>query len=1032
MRAAEYEDSVALEGRRYGGRLSPLEVGGTGFRYVNRVNPPTFVDYYAGERYRALPVLTGDRIWVVSRTAMWDTAGTITSVVDNARFTGLEFSIANLNSVPGPIIYGQRDSLENKNPIELRNSRFLVEDRNYLSDTTGRRLSDIFEVTATDVNGFFDPRSLYFPNRFTGLRYEFNFLEEFFNRTTVASNDPSRVRLASWLKSETVYPANNRSTRDTAHARGFLRFFGTPHNPDVVPGGELLEIRVSNYPPGIQTIDSLRGLLPDTIVSRYIFLYPPYFNCQVYDARNARYLQQDTVDVGGATTTTYRMRLFVQDTPPVFLADSTPCPTNRPGFAVANLTNRLRFNFDLNTDDEQEDNAADAEGWNFRYGRTTYGFPFIARYPDSADASTDDVREIRPVWMADSFLHDANLAADRGATFLRNGNIVIRIDSLVAINMLRNPAQANNAFNLDSIFTVVVHDGHMGQNKRDMRVMVNVAPQLQPVLGPMVLPTAKEDFDYNPNLSDTTRRIQATDLNFNQRQKYELIYKDDALNPADLQTGNSALDSNGTLRPQTDDTAWVRRDNCYPEAGLFAAPKTTPSWLKINPVSGILYGTPGLNDAPRTDATGNPETVTVVVTDENGLTDVRTYKLEVDSTQHRPRLFGRPAIVCVDPTEPYEDSICVTDRDLPRLQFTERLTLEVLQPAGFTITPTTINGGAGQNDTNCTIRISAAAGTIIDTGKVRVVIRVTDVAGNIDSLVYQIAVSEPTNWTVPIIVTNTITETGRSNATQRLVFGMARNATTGEETGALGNLDSNYCEYELPPQPPRDVFDVRWTIPTTNGILRNIFPETPAAGQGPLAWKAAFQPGFLQGGSFNYPVRICWDITDAQKATKEIHIMDQVGGAVFRIDMKNPTGRGVRIAAGSGVALTVNGNIACVEIVQTAGIQGFVITYGITSSVETPTTGAASYMLLSNLPNPFSEDTEIGFVAPKSGNVKLEVFSIQGDLVKTLIDGPVDAGTNKVVWNGTDEQGNTVASGTYTYRLTAGTTVLTRTMVRVR
>jgi hypothetical protein len=261
---------------------------------------------------------------------------------------------------------------------------------------------------------------------------------------------------------------------------------------------------------------------------------------------------------------------------------------------------------------------------------------------------------------------------------------------------------------------------------------------------------------------------------------------------------------------------------------------------------------------------------------------------------------------------------------------------------------------------------------------------------------------------------------------------MARNATTGEETGALGNLDSNYCEYELPPQPPRDVFDVRWTIPTTNGILRNIFPETPAAGQGPLAWKAAFQPGFLQGGSFNYPVRICWDITDAQKATKEIHIMDQVGGAVFRIDMKNPTGRGVRIAAGSGVALTVNGNIACVEIVQTAGIQGFVITYGITSSVETPTTGAASYMLLSNLPNPFSEDTEIGFVAPKSGNVNLEVFSIQGDLVKTLIDGPVDAGTNKVVWNGTDEQGNTVASGTYTYRLTAGTTVLTRTMVRVR
>ena len=89
-------------------------------------------------------------------------------------------------------------------------------------------------------------------------------------------------------------------------------------------------------------------------------------------------------------------------------------------------------------------------------------------------------------------------------------------------------------------------------------------------------------------------------------------------------------------------------------------------------------------------------------------------------------------------------------------------------------------------------------------------------------------------------------------------------------------------------------------------------------------------------------------------------------------------------------------------------------------------------MLLSNLPNPFSENTEIGFVAPKTGRVKLEIFNIQGDLVKTLIDGSVDAGTHKAVWNGTDEQGATVASGTYTYRLSAGTTVLTRTMVRVR
>jgi hypothetical protein len=286
---------------------------------------------------------------------------------------------------------------------------------------------------------------------------------------------------------------------------------------------------------------------------------------------------------------------------------------------------------------------------------------------------------------------------------------------------------------------------------------------------------------------------------------------------------------------------------------------------------------------------------------------------------------------------------------------------------------------------------------------------------------------------MPVTVRNTITEPGRTNATQTLTFGIARNATTGEESTALGNLDSNFCEFELPPQPPRDVFDARWTVPTKNGILRNIFPQVPAPGQGPLSWKAAFQPGFLQGGSFNYPVVICWKISDAQRSPQPIHVMDQVGGTVFRVDMKNPLGGGVRIAPGSGVSLTIRGDTACVEIIQTAGVSGFVITYNLPTGIdEEITPGVSGYMLSSNVPNPFSGNTEIGFYAPKTGDVKLEVFSMQGNLVKTLIDGSAQSGPNKVVWNGTDNQGRPVPSGTYTYRLTAGSTVLTKTMVLMK
>src|ERR1051325_8246804 len=95
-----------------------------------------------------------------------------------------------------------------------------------------------------------------------------------------------------------------------------------------------------------------------------------------------------------------------------------------------------------------------------------------------------------------------------------------------------------------------------------------------------------------------------------------------------------------------------------------------------------------------------------------------------------------------------------------------------------------------------------------------------------------------------------------------------------------------------------------------------------------------------------------------------------------------------------------------------------------------PVTGdAISYSLAPNVPNPFTGTTEISFYAPKSGNVKLDVFNVRGELVKTLVSGTVETGRHTITWNGVDEAGRSLPSGTYTYRLTAGTTVLTRAMI---
>lgn len=1051
--AARYEDSVALNGRRHGGSITPtLELGGPGFGYVNRVNPPSFVDVYSGERYRALPVLTGDRIWVISRTALWDVTRTRTEVENLSRFTGMEFRIAANNSVLAPFLRGQITSLASKTPAELRNTRFLWEDREYLSDPQGVDTSMILDVSANEINGFYDPRSLFFPGQYTGLRYEWSPIVEIPNIAPFPTNDPTQVRLASWLKADTVFPAEVSAAaiaRDTANKWGYLRFYGNPHNPDVVPGGELLEVRVTNYPPDVNTIDSLKGLIADEEIAKYIFLYPPYFNCQVYDPVNARYLQQDTVNISSANTATYRLRIFVQDSIPVELNSVPGCFDVNRNLVIAQWTNRLRFNYDINTDDELEDNNAAAENWDFRYGRTTYDFVFTDRLnPGGTGDVTDDVTEIRPVWMGNQYLQDANLAPDNGATVLQTGNVIVRIDSSEAASILRNPAQANNTFNLDSVFTMFVNDGHTGQNKLDFKVLVNAQPRLLPnAAGDFVLQNAQEDFDYNPTLLNLTRAVRAEDLNRGQRVLYYLVYADDALNTSinggRFVNGLVWTDENGNQRINDATTAYVERDTCYTEAGLLNAAKSTPGWLRINPVSGILYGTPGLNDAPKSDS------ITVVVVDEYGLSDVRRYAIQVDATQHSPELRGLPPIRCIIAGEAYEDSLCVSDRDLARLAEHDVVTLTArgivqggLDPLPLTVSPAVIDGSSPEitnPDTCINLKISSTGiPTTYAGAKMLVEVVARDQAGNTDTLRYEVAVSQEVDFLMNISVRNTNVTDG--NATQNLVFGLARNATTGEQASALGALDSIYCEYELPPLPPTDVFDARWTIPTRNGVLRNFFPTDLAAGEERAAWKAKFQPGFLEGGSPNFPIVICWSISEAQKSEKPLYIADLRSGAgrgenvAFRVNMKDPTGH--HAFATSGVSVTFRGNdTACVEIVAPGIADGFKIFYDIdtTSSVNlTPVAGLPAFSLAANVPNPVTNTTAIGFFVPKRGDVRLEIFDVNGELVTTLVNNPVATGYHSVIWDGTNDKGVKVASGSYTYRLTSGPTVLSRTMILTR
>ena len=76
--------------------------------------------------------------------------------------------------------------------------------------------------------------------------------------------------------------------------------------------------------------------------------------------------------------------------------------------------------------------------------------------------------------------------------------------------------------------------------------------------------------------------------------------------------------------------------------------------------------------------------------------------------------------------------------------------------------------------------------------------------------------------------------------------------------------------------------------------------------------------------------------------------------------------------------------------------------------------------LRQNVPNPFNPVTTVAYDVPAGGGeVTIEVFDVNGRLVRTLVDGFVGEGTRSVVLDGRDGEGKEVGSGVYFCRMTA-------------
>jgi hypothetical protein len=102
---------------------------------------------------------------------------------------------------------------------------------------------------------------------------------------------------------------------------------------------------------------------------------------------------------------------------------------------------------------------------------------------------------------------------------------------------------------------------------------------------------------------------------------------------------------------------------------------------------------------------------------------------------------------------------------------------------------------------------------------------------------------------------------------------------------------------------------------------------------------------------------------------------------------------------------------------------------GVANDADVP----KEFALLQNYPNPFNPSTTIEFRVPEANApVRLTIYNMLGQAVRTLVDGVREVGTHRIRWDGRNDVGDLVGSGTYIYQLRTRNVVQSKKLTLVK
>ncbi len=207
-------------------------------------------------------------------------------------------------------------------------------------------------------------------------------------------------------------------------------------------------------------------------------------------------------------------------------------------------------------------------------------------------------------------------------------------------------------------------------------------------------------------------------------------------------------------------------------------------------------------------------------------------------------------------------------------------------------------------------------------------------------------------------------------------------------------------------------------VGTSNLIVRLYNTDGPNGTPGTqLVTFTNLVTGLIQGwNTFTFPTGNLVTDTDG---IFYIGILESTGGSQIGLDSDSHDSSWKKMAAANPWIPVTEGNIMIRAIVRNV--------VGNDDLVE-----VSPSMDLNNYPNPFNPTTTVSFNVPKAGTGSVKIYNVRGQLVRTLISGKLTAGLNKITWEGTNDNDQSVSSGIYFMKFETAGKTLTQKMILMK